>query len=166
MSGYGAPLTEAEVRGLIDEELGSVRSLIRQLQGVMTSNSQPAVSSLAEGPSALGTDLVYTKIDLLLPPGAWLVYAQATMSSQANADSKQLALYNVTTGTDVPMSKSAVQDAPALNINQSFWTLAIVVLGAESVLRMKGLRNGSSQISFGYPSTLNDEQRMFALQLY
>jgi hypothetical protein len=163
MTGDG--VSQVQLQQAVDELEGRLRPLLGQLQGVLTSRVMPAPSTVGQGPSAIGTDLVYTQINLALDKGTWLVYAQATLSSQANADSKQIGLWNATDNVDVPSSKGPALDTPAINVNTGHSTWALVTLTKDSTLRIKAFRNGASQVTIGYPGALVDEQRMMAFRL-
>lgn len=136
-----------------------------QLASVLATTVAPATSSAVQGPSTVGTDLVYTAIDLVLKPGTWLVYGQATLVSQTAADGKQLGLFNVTANADVPNSKGPAGGAATTNAPEPYTTMTVVTLATESTLRLKGFRNGASQIQIGFGFVFTAMQRMLAVRM-
>ena len=123
-------------------------------------------ATTAQGPGTISTDLVYTSVEVTLTPGIWLVWGQATMSSQTAADTKQLGLYNNTAGAAIADSKGPASGRPAVNVDELFVTFAFVTVTTSFAVRLIGYRNGASQISFGYGGGgITDEQRITAVKV-
>lgn len=125
-------------------------------------------SNAAAGPSALSTDLLLpaASLSVELSRGIWLVTGYATVSSQTLADGKQLALWNGTAAVELPNSRSGIWDCPAVNVYQGLALTSVVEVTSDRInVQILGMRNGASQISFGYPGGLVPAHRLTAVRL-
>jgi len=154
------------------DSAGALGTLLTALGARLTAlESQTVVvdvSSDVAQTGAHGADLVYTGLDANLTPGTWLVQGFATLTSLGNTDAQQLVLYNETTGTEVPNSKGAVQSTTVDIAYGALEATAVMVVTAPTVVRLKGLRNGSSTLRFGDPNSaliLSGKQRILAVKL-
>lgn len=124
-----------------------------------------SISTTVQGPGAVGTPVVYNTVEVNLSTGTWLVYGQATMSSQTAADAKKLNFYNQTLGATIANASSPVVDAGAINVNQLFSTIAVLKFNSETKVRLQGQQNGGSQITFGTALAAGAIQRLTAVRL-
>lgn len=123
-------------------------------------------SNNVEGPAALGANLVYTAVEITITAGTWLVFAQATLSSQAAIDGKAIGIYNQTAGAYIANTTSPALDATVVNGFQAFFTYAVVSVTADTKLRIIAFRNGASQISVGYTGGgISPTQRITAIKI-
>jgi hypothetical protein len=114
---------------------------------------------------AMSTNTLYTPVSLTLTPGTWLVQAFATLSSTMNSDQKALGLYNETAGADVPNSRSGIGTA-TMGDSESYTTSKVIVVVADTVIRMKAFRQGASIVNFGSAAVMTGgRQRMLAVKL-
>jgi hypothetical protein len=113
-----------------------------------------------------GHDFVYPDMALNLPPGTWLIEAEATVFTNDVPDAANLGLYNATNGTDVLASRSGVGITPSAGWTVPLHASKVVTLSVPAVIQIKAFRNGSSTPGFGYPLALaGGRQRLFAVEL-
>lgn len=113
----------------------------------------------------LGADVIYGSISVILTPGTWEIYGQASLSPNV-LEGCQLALWNATTGpAEVPSSRSSVGAIAAGGTGQ-FTTEATLTVTVNTQIQLYGKRNGGSILTIGYTGVgLNSEQRISATRI-
>lgn len=123
---------------------------------------QQQSSTAAQGPGAVGADVVYGAISVSLVPGTWLVYGQASLKTNV-VDYKQLALWDGT--AEIVDSASAVDANAAAGVEVPFATTAVITVTSTTTVWLLAKRGGASQISVGAGGPLVTEQRITAVRL-
>lgn len=108
---------------------------------------------------------IYTSADLVLTAGIWRIDASAYMSSTSNPDSKQLSLWNATDAVEVPNARGAPQDITAIAVSLGFQTSCVVTLTATKTIRLVGVRNGGSGITFGAANSMLRQMQLMATRI-
>lgn len=150
----------------VQDNFKALESRLSELGAAGERTVVTSAATAAEGPSALGTDLTYTAVEVTLTPGLWLVYGQATLTNGMALDGMQLALWNNTSGVEIANSTGPVGVPAATGGTTHVTTTAVVTISASTAVRLRGRRNGSSTVAFGYGGgTLSGEQRITAVRI-
>ncbi|WP_437291126.1 hypothetical protein [Sorangium sp. So ce406] len=150
----GDTLEATELNGnfsAIDTRLAAVEKLPTYL----------VAESEATENAAFNQDVVYQGVSLDLTPGTWRVEGFATLSTTVAPDAVQISLWDDSNGVEFPQTRSPRQSTVASSgaescdgVNQyctevAATTSSVITVAANTKIRIKGHRNGSSQLWFG-----------------
>lgn len=143
-----------------------IKSLKNRATALETVDPKNISSAVVETAASNSIDYTYQTISITLTPGTWRVDGWGSLASVgANNDTKALALWNDTTGLEVANSRSGAGAASATGIAVSFYTSAVMVVTANTVIKLRGLRNGGSTLAFGVSGVALVPQRLMAHRL-
>ena len=101
-------------------------------------------------------DFVYPDMVLNLPPGMWLIEAEATVFADVS-DAVSLRLHNATEGANILASRSAIDITPSEGWPVPLHTSKVLTVLVLTTVQIKGFRNGGSTVGFG--ATANEMPR-------
>jgi hypothetical protein len=169
----GDTLTAADLNGNLSALDTRIAALEAKAPAYLVSEST------AMEHSEVGNDLVLQGASLELTPGTWLVEGFASVSTNFNPDQVQIGLWDDGKSIELPKSRSAAattlvyaggvtcDEVTQFCTSVALTTKVVVKVDTNTTIRIKGYRNGGSELWFGTVDknvVLPQPQRLTALQ--